>query len=328
MTARTLTWDGGAATMEPLGGMVAPLRLRLPDGRWVEPLSIAPWAGEALPPDAPGILRGLRGDFPCVPFGTGDAGPLAPRWAGVPHAPEGPPHGAAANGNWQVTAAADHLSARFEGPGDGPVAALEQELRPAGPGRVALELTIHPRRDCRLPLALHPIFRLSATPGGTRLDPGAPGPVWTHPTEAGEDPCPLAPDSVAPDLAHLPGRDGGTLDFSHLPLSQPAESRLLIPHASGRFTLHHAPEGWSVTLEWDRAILPSVMLWVSNRGRTAPPWNGRHLALGVEPCAAAFDLGTAASVGQTPLSRAGVATAVALTAGQPLVIRHTIAVAA
>ena len=42
MTARTLTWDGGAATMEPLGGMVAPLRLRLPDGRWVEPLSIAP----------------------------------------------------------------------------------------------------------------------------------------------------------------------------------------------------------------------------------------------------------------------------------------------
>lgn len=327
MTAR-LDWDGGSAVVETLGGMVAPLRLRLPDGRWVEPLSIAPWAGEALASDSPGILRGLRGDFPCVPFGTGDAGPLAPRWAGVPHAPEGPPHGAAANGDWLVTAAADHLSARFVGPDDGPLAALEQEVRGAGPGRVQMTLTIHPRRDCRLPLALHPIFRLSSTPGGTRLDPGVPGPVWTHPTEARDDPCPLVPDSVAPDLGHLPGRDGTPHDFSHLPLPRPTESRLLIPNASGRFTLHHSPEGWSVTLAWDAAILPSVMLWVSNRGRTAAPWNGRHLALGVEPCAAAFDLGTAGSAGDTPLSRAGVTTAVTLVAGQPLVIRHAISVAA
>jgi hypothetical protein len=327
MTAR-LDWDGGSAVMEPLGGMVAPLRLRLPDGRWVEPLSIAPWAGDALPPDTPGILRGLRGDFPCVPFGTGDAGPLAPRWADVPHVPEGPPHGAAANSEWQVMAAVDHLLARFEEPGDGPLAALEQTLRPDGPGRVALTLTIHPRRNCRLPLALHPIFRLSATPAGTRLDPTAPGPVWTHPTTAGEDPCPLAPDSVAADLAHLPDRDGSLRDYSHLPLPFAAESRLLIPRASGRFTLHHAPEGWSVTLDWDAAILPSVMLWVSNRGRIGAPWNARHIALGVEPCAAAFDLGTAASVGDTPLSRAGVVTAVPLVAGQPLVIRHAISVAA
>lgn len=324
MTARRLTWDGGEATMEPLGGMVAPLRLRLPDGRWVEPLSIAPWAGEALPPDAPGILRGLRGDFPCVPFGTGDQGPLAPRWAGVPHAAEGPPHGAAANGAWQITGDGAHLKARFDDPSDGPVAALEQEVRGEGPGRVAFTLIIHPRRDCRLPLALHPIFRLSATPGGTRLDPGAPGPVWTHPTEGGDDPCPLRPDAEAPDLANLPLRTGGVMDYSRLPLPDPTESRLLIPQASGRFTLHHAPERWSVTLDWDRAILPSVMLWVSNRGRTAAPWKGRHLALGVEPCAAAFDLGTAASCGETPLSRAGVATTVALWSGRPLVVRHAI----
>ena len=326
MVARTLTWDGGSVTMESLGGMVAPLRLRLADGRWVEPLHIAPWVGDLLPPDAPGILRGLRGDFPCVPFGTGDPGPLAPRWSDIPHAAEGPPHGAPANSDWQIEAQADALHAHFTYPDDSPITALQQHIRPGGPGRVRLSLTVHPRRDCHLPIALHPIFRLSATPGGTRLSPGQPGPVWTHPSHSGDDPCPLVPDQIAHDLAHLAARTGEALDYTALPLAIAAESRLLLPQASGPFTLLHSPENWSVTLDWDRTILPSVMLWVSNHGRPAAPWNGRHIALGIEPCAAAFDLGTAASIGQTPLTRAGVKTAVELQARKPLTIHHTISV--
>lgn len=327
MARATLEWDGGSATMEALGGMVAPLRLRLPDGRMVEPLAIAPWAGEALPPEAPGILRGLRGDFACVPFGTGDPGPLVPRWAGVPHAPEAPPHGHAANHAWDLWESGGALHGRIAYPEESPVAELSQLLRPTGPGRVEIALTIRARRDCRLPLALHPIFRLSAEAGGTRIDAGPHGPVWTHPTLSTEDPCPLAPDATAPGLDTLPGRDGRPRDLSRLPISGAAECRLLVTGASGRVTLHHEPERWSVSLDWDRAILPSVMLWVSNCGRTEPPWNGRHLALGVEPCAAAFDLGTEASSGANPLAKEGVATAVMLSAHKPLVVRHEISVA-
>jgi hypothetical protein len=325
--AAMLEWDGGSAVMQPLGGMIAPLRLRLADGRMVEPLAIAPWAGEALTAAAPAILRGLRGDFPCVPFGTGDPGPLAPAWAGVPHAVEGPPHGEAANGLWQVEADGGVLRGRFAYPEASPVAELEQVLRPAGPGRVEITLRLRVRRDCRLPIALHPIFRLSAEPLGTRIELGAHGPIRVHPTLAGGDPCPLVPDGVAERLDGLPGRDGGAWDYERLPMSEAVESRLLVTEASGAVALHHEPEGWSVRLSWDRAILPSLMLWVSNRGRRQPPWSGRHVALGLEPCAAAFDLGTAASTGANPLAAAGVATAVELRAGEPLELRHEIAVA-
>ncbi len=38
-------------------------------------------------------------------------------------------------------------------------------------------------------------------------------------------------------------------------------------------------------------MFPSCLLWLSNRGRTAYPWNGRHLAIGIEPVCAPFDLG-------------------------------------
>lgn len=321
-----LCWDGGEAVMEPLGGMVAPLRLRLEDGRWVEPLAIAPWAGEALP-GAPGILRGLRGDFPCVPFGGGDPGPLAAPWAGVPFAAEGPPHGFAANSDWQVGAADGMLAGRIDYPNESPIAELSQELRPAGPGRVEMLLRVVARRAARLPLALHPIFRLSAEPGGTRVDLGVHGAVRVHPTLAGEDPCPLLPDGVAESLAQLPARDGKARDYSRLPLAEGIESRLLVTGSGGRVRLLHGPEGWAATLEWEAAVLPSVMLWVSNRGRQGAPWSGRHLALGVEPCAAAFDLGVAASAGPNPLAAEGVATALALAPGQPLVIRHAISVA-
>jgi hypothetical protein len=49
--------------------------------------------------------------------------------------------------------------------------------------------------------------------------------------------------------------------------------------------------GWTLRLDWDRAQLPDVMLWISHRGRPGAPWNGRHLALGVEPVHGVFDLG-------------------------------------
>src|SRR5438045_1673189 len=39
-------------------------------GKKIAPMSVAPWAGEKkLPPGTPPIIRVLRGDFFCLPFG-------------------------------------------------------------------------------------------------------------------------------------------------------------------------------------------------------------------------------------------------------------------
>lgn len=328
MSAARHHWPGGEAQIQALGGMIAPVRLSLPDGRVVEPLARAPWI-EAPDPSWPGILRGLQGDFACVPFGTGDPAPLPDRWRalGVTAPEVAPPHGFGANEVWDAEAGDEGLRARIAYPAASPIAALERRLCPLGPDRVEMALTILPRQDTELPVALHPIFRLSPTPGQSELRLGQHGAIWTHPCGSSDAPCPLLPDAQAQDLSTLPGRDRRSLDYSHLPLPEPAESRLLVTGTNGRATLAHLDEGWSATLEWDASLLPSLMLWVSNRGRTAAPWNGRHLALGMEPCAAAFDLGEAASRGPSPLTEAGVVTALKLRAGEPVTIRTALSVA-
>lgn len=51
------------------GGMLAPVVFRLQDGGTAEPYYVAPWHSEQLEPDPP-VLRSLRGDFFCLPFGA------------------------------------------------------------------------------------------------------------------------------------------------------------------------------------------------------------------------------------------------------------------
>ncbi|NUB45265.1 hypothetical protein GEU84_012775 [Fertoebacter nigrum] len=319
-----LQWAGGAVGLQPLGAMLDGLSLRLPDGRMVEPLHTAPWADEPGVESLPGILRRLRGEWPCVPFGADDPAPLPDRWRAEPGAPHGPPHGFGSNEVWQVWSDGNALRAGITYPADSPVVRLARSVTPCA-GGVEITLAVHPRRDCQLPLALHPVFRLPAAPGMARLNPGTHGPVWTHPAQS-PDTCLLRPDSNCAGLAQMPGADGGVVDFTHLPLADATESRILLTHAPGVFALDNLAEGFRAVLEWETAAFPHLMLWISNRGRAHGPWNGRHLALGVEPCCAAFDLGTAISARPNPLSKAGAATAVSLTAGQPWTTRYRIGV--
>ena len=47
--------------------MLAPITFVLADGRQVNPMQVAPWAQE--PEKVDGVLKRLRGDWPCIPFG-------------------------------------------------------------------------------------------------------------------------------------------------------------------------------------------------------------------------------------------------------------------
>src|SRR5690242_9546807 len=57
------------AFITELGGHVGPVTFRLGD-REIQPFSIAPWYDEEIGDRYPGILRVLRGDFFCLPFGA------------------------------------------------------------------------------------------------------------------------------------------------------------------------------------------------------------------------------------------------------------------
>ena len=78
----------------PTGGHLSKAKFRI--GRQsVEPFSTAPWYGETEAKKLIPLLRALRGDFFCAPFGHG------PAWRGEDH----PPHGESANSAWKVQSA-------------------------------------------------------------------------------------------------------------------------------------------------------------------------------------------------------------------------------
>ena len=72
------------------GGHVAPVVFER-RGRKIEPYSIAPWCNEKIATDLPPLLKVLRGDFFCMPFGVNDK-----PYRGEQHSL----HGETASRNW------------------------------------------------------------------------------------------------------------------------------------------------------------------------------------------------------------------------------------
>ena len=294
------------------------------DGQDVSPLYEAPW------PDYPAdpMLGHLKGDFLCVPFG------IAPE--SLEHFPAGwsqlspgrTPygHGYAANTEWDVEwAQADAIRLRADYPEGDAVAWVAREVSCADDA-VTITDEIAMRRDARLPLGLHPMLRLPEEPGAATLIPPACAAIATYPVPSDASAI-LQPDARFASLSEAPLRDGGTIDLSRLPLDAATEELVLLCDvATPSVSLVNHAAGYEVTLEWDATLLRHCLLWISNRGRAFPPWNGRNLCLGVEPITSAFDLGTDVAAATNPLSATGLATAVDLQAGTTYSIAHRLTV--
>jgi hypothetical protein len=312
---RTLHALHGSATVQPLGAMVAPVVFRRPGHRDFAPLQVAPWADEPGWQHLDGGLARLRGEWPCVPFGRID------RPAGLPaawtHRDPGDrwAHGFAMHHEWSWIDAGPHdaagklddclrrspreLSLAIDLPADSPVARLERRVRWLDDGAaLVLESILHPRHDVECPAALHPTIRLDAGELRLRMPPHGAGRTYPVPAEPGVSR--LEPDAAFATLDAVPLAHGRTLDGAFADLTrypQPADSEELLQLTCLEGPVHadFLDEGWTLALDWDRNLLPDLMLWVSHGGRRHPPWNGRHRALGLEPVAGPFDLGRVAA---------------------------------
>jgi hypothetical protein len=298
----SLAWAHGQLTVRAVGGMLAPLQFDLPGGRRISPLYVAPWAEEGGPSALSGLMRQLRGEWPCVPFGPAQPPEGLPSGWAVRGVDSPWDHGYAANHAWTLVDRSDaSITLRIELPAEQPVAWMERRIRVDSEGpAVSVELTMQPRRDSVLPFALHPTFAIP--PGGVHLVPGAFAAVHTYPRQPELGVSWLTPNQSAGSLDTLPC-DEGTLDLSVLPLGFATEELLRPQDCSSPFLLSY-PDGIEVRLDWDREHLPDVLLWISRRGRRHEPWNGRNQALGVDPCNSCFDLTRVAQPPEThPLSR-------------------------
>src|ERR1700733_4272237 len=79
------------AAVTVTGGHLGPVTFDLGEKK-VQPFSVAPWVEERSAAQLPDLLKSLRGDFFCMPFG-GNAKP----WRGEQH----PPHGETSNSAWE-----------------------------------------------------------------------------------------------------------------------------------------------------------------------------------------------------------------------------------
>ena len=329
-TRRALAWAHGCLSVQSLGGMLGPVLFLLPDGRQVSPLHVAPWGNDPQRGTLPEILQELRGEWPCVPFGSDAARMLPEGWSATGESFEGAeaPHGHSSNVHWQWSDCDEHgISLICLYPENHPVRLLRRRIAPDPQApAVDISLDIEVRRACRLPIGLHPTFRLPARPGAVRIEPGAYERVYSFPGDVEPGAALFVPDRHWSSLGKVEARSGAPVDAAQVPLAEDTEDLLQLAGIDGTVALHYRDEDFRARLSWQKEHFPSLLLWCSNRGRKAYPWNGRHVALGVEPVASAFDLGPAVSTADNPLSQAGTRTAVAFEPGTTFTTRYRLAV--
>lgn len=327
-TAKSLTWSHGVVSVESLGGMLGPTLFVLPDGRQIAPFHISPWFSDTETTDQPGILQRLRGEWPCVPFGAASLRVSYNGWPASDPALEPDPfaHGYGSNHHWHwIESAEDEIALAIDYPDFHPIAGLSRRVQPVtGQAAIDFVLSIKVRQDCVLPIGLHPVFRLPTAPGGLRLDIKAKA-ACTFPGRV--DPSSIfAPDRLAQDWHAIDLTDSTTLDPGTLPLPLCTEDLLQLLGVGGHAELHNIAESYRVQLDWNPYHFPDLLLWFSNFGRKHKPWNGRHLALGVEPVCSAFDLGSQISSSPNPINTQGGPTAHEFGAGEIFETRYRVTV--
>lgn len=290
----------------------------------IEPFHTAPWCDTPEATKLIPLLRELRGDFFCAPFGDG------PGWRGEVH----PPHGETANGDWTVTSSApDRL-----------VAVLHTRIRP---GKITKVIETRPDETNLYQTHLfeeyhgamcfghHAMLDFNRNGPGIlstsrlRLAQVLPRP-FENPAQGGYSS--LKPGAWWRRLDRVPMADGGIADLTRFPAREGFEDLVMIHHKDTEDFAWTAVVFAAKKFVWfslkNPAHLASTVLWHSNGGRHYPPWNGRHRGvLGVEDVTAYFHLGLAASLSKNPWKDQGVPTARKFARGKTTRIPYIMGVA-
>lgn len=300
------------------GAHLSDVTFILPDGRGISPMHTAPWANEQLPDDIPPVLKVLRGDFFCAPFGDSDVIPGQTR-----------AHGETANGTWRANPHSDtHLEAVLDGDIMGASVSVDIEVRPGEP-------MIYQRHTLRgghgrLPVGHHAM--LHATDGlllgfSPWVFAGTPPNIIETPPQGRS--ILRYPQEIA-DLHAAMLDDGTAADLTHYPFAEGHEDLWMLsadPSLPFAWTAATCPAaGWVWFSLKNPRLLPSTTLWLSNGGRHYAPWSSRHRrVIGLEEVRSYFHLGHAASIADNPVAARGIPTALEL--GGDVVIPYAFGVA-
>ncbi len=311
--------DLASLSMTQIGGHLSDVSFTLADGRRIMPMHVAPWVDEALAPDIPPIIRVLRGDFLCAPFGSSDLLPDMPLIHGLP-----------ANGAWNVTGdLTNRLEATLDGDVMGATVTKQVELRKGE--RVVYQRHTLTGGSGQIPIGHHAMLRadselkIAFSPWSMALTP--PDPVEVPPLGR-----PLLQNGqTITDLHNAQRADGGTVDLTIFPSPEGFEALWMVVadrRPEFAWTAATSAEGWVWFGLKNPRVLPQTLVWFSNGGRDYAPWNGRHRrVIGLEEICAYFHLGHKASMAENPVSRTGSPTTVTLTPDVPVTVCYMFGIA-
>jgi hypothetical protein len=314
-----LHWAHGEATIDATAATVTDATFTVA-GKPFKPFARAPWHDEVRGDTSiTGHLRVLSGDFVGLPFGTNrgirnapaDWQAVLPKYHSI--------HGPAADLDWTlVKGDANSVTWSIDYPAGHEVEKIERVVT-ARPDAPALDfvMRIFARRRAVTSVGLHPNFRFPDAPGRLHLDADFAFGL-NHPGQVGPD-----GRMEFQSLDAVPFGTG-TVDMSHVPLSPRTDKNVMLCGMKGPLTATWLDEGVAIELDWDRKIVPSLMIWHTDGGIGGPPWFNRFRGIGLEPIASAFDLPVEISTAENPINRRGVATAIAIDPATPLEIRHSI----
>ncbi len=321
--------DNIEAWVTETGGHVGPVTFDR-KGQKIQPYSIAPWAEEPVDRSLPPILKVLRGDFFCLPFGGNAAA-----YRGERH----PVHGETANARWHLE------SLNIAGNQHCLHLSLRTKVRP---GRVDKRIWLiegqniiysqHVLAGMTGPMNLghHAMLKFPDTPGSglVSTSPFVFGQVFPGAFERPENRgySWLKPGAKFDSLQKVPTIAGDLTDLTRYPARRGFEDLVMLVNDA------KTPLAWTAVSFPDRrfvwfalknpGILPQTVFWLSNGGRHYPPWNSRHVnVMGLEEVCSCFHVGLAESARKNPLSAKGIPTCHILNPRKPLVVPYITGVA-
>jgi len=306
------------------GGHLGPVIYDRKGSRFA-PFEVAPWAEERVDSSLPAVLRVMRGDFFCMPFGGNDT-----PFRGERH----PAHGETANSRWTFQNLEKNQGRNT----------LHLGLRPkVRTGRVDKYISLvdghsavysrHVISEMSGPMNLghHAILKFPDKTGSGRIStsPFRLGQVFTEPVERPENRgySALVPGAKFDLLDKVPTIFGTFTDLSAYPDRRGYEDIVILvsdPDLPFAWTAVTFPEQGHVWFALkDPRVLRQTLFWISNGGRHYAPWNGRHInAMGLEEVTSYFHPSLAESIRANPIASAGYPTSVVLNPKQPLTVNY------
>ncbi len=288
------------------GGHMAPVIFMKDTEKPIEPFYINPWAEEGLTlENEPDVLKPLRGDFFCLPFGGDNS------WNGESH----PPHGEVSCSGWSLVPNQKEGSITLK---------IDTEARK---GCVTKKIELKEGEN-NLYISHHidgfagpaSLGHHATFPGDTKKYISTSSIKFGYTNKYGNSSYnngeyySLASLKKFKSLEKVPTvwKESEYTDCSVFPAREGFIDLLQIYNES------HKDFAWSAVTTpeeeylWfslkDSEILPSTVLWMENKGRHQNPWNGRNCCIGVEDVCSSFADGLSVSAEKNFLNGEGIKT--------------------